>query len=278
VTPETLQSLSVGVVCVGLFLTALGGFGTFHFGHRLAQQQEEQRTVAVQTLAEIVNGLQEDQRALRQQVAVIAEREEKEALPPPVASGPPDVMSANPSSAVSLALPTPTPIPNLFLPHPLADTQPPAAAESEQAAPAVKPPKLQLSPKPEPAAEVAPTTTPEEDALTGRGKRARLIRHLRNHAGQDIDIRAAAQDARAIKLAASLKSVFREAGWSVGEVEAVTHELPAQTLTLSTGAFPPTKEFVAAYGALAAAGFLVTSELAPHQGPHRVALSIGPLR
>jgi hypothetical protein len=215
---------------------------------------------AVQNLAEVVDTLREDQRALRQQMAVIAEKGREKPLPP-VASGPPD----NPSSAalppVSLAAAAPVTVPNPLLPHPFATANEPSIPET-------------MPPPPAPPG----TAMAEEYALTGKEKRARLVRHLRSHAGQEINIRVAGRDAGAAKLALALRSVFREAGWTVGELETASHPLPAQTLTLSTGAFPPTKEFVAAYGALAAAGFIVSSELAPIEGPRAVSLAVGPVR
>jgi len=239
----------------------------------------------VQRLAETVSTLQEDQRALRQEMAVIAEKGREEPLPP-IASGPPASPSATalPTPPVSLATASPVTVPNLLMPHPLAPTEGPSApAATTPAATAVKPPKLPFGPEarlstPEAEPPAPVPATAEEYALTGKEKRTRLIRHLRSHAGQEIDIRVAGRDAGAVKLALALRSVFRESGWTVGELEIISHQLPPQTLTLSTGAFPPTKQFVAAYGALAAAGFIVASELAPVEGPHNIALVVGPVR
>jgi hypothetical protein len=288
--------LSVGFIFVGLFLAVLGGFGAFHFGaeREQEQEQEKQRMAVVQNLAEIVSSLQEDQRALRQQLAVIAEKGREEPLPP-VASGPttnpPSVVL--PTPPVSLASASPVAVPNLLLPHPLAPTDLSSgpAAGNASPPPVVRPPKLPLSPSSRASAPEVPPVAPEpltptppvpaaqdEYTLSGKAKRARLIRHLRSHAGQEIDIRVAARDAGAVKLALALRTVFRESGWTVGELEMVSHQLPAQTLTLSTGAFPPKKPFVAAYEALAAAGFIVASDLAPLEGPHTIALAVGPVR
>src|SRR5262249_49412017 len=79
---------------VGLFLAALGGFGAFHFGHRLEQEKEKQRTADVRKLSELVNTLQDERRTLRQQVAA---PEKSEPQTPPVAEGPPP--SASPAVA-----------------------------------------------------------------------------------------------------------------------------------------------------------------------------------
>jgi hypothetical protein len=117
----------------------------------------------------------------------------------------------------------------------------------------------------------------EEGPLT-RAMRATIIKRLRSHPHQRLTIRSAADNPRSLKLAIALKSVFREAGWGVGELEMVSQSLQAETLLLSTGAYPPPPEFVAAFGALAGAGYLVTSDLDPKQGSRRIVISVGPIR
>jgi hypothetical protein len=283
VKPEALQSLSVGLIFIGLFFAAVGGFGAFHFRHRVEREQEQQHTVATQTLVEIVSTLREEQRELQHRMVSLEEKAAE--VPPPVAAIPtaspaPAALAANPSPVAApppvLALATPPPpMPDLLLPHLPAIAQgPPPAAEPEPPAPAIKPPKLQL---PVAAPSAAAHAAHEENAMLGGQKRSRLLKRLRDHPQQGIVIRAAAENAPAVKLAITLKSVFREAGWSVGDIEMVTHRLPAHTLLLSTGVFPPPKEFVAVYAALAGNGFLVTSDLDPNQGRQRVVVSVGPI-
>jgi hypothetical protein len=108
--------------------------------------------------------------------------------------------------------------------------------------------------------------------------RAILVQRLRLHPYQRLTIRAPADSPRSLILATALKSAFREAGWGVGDLEFVTEPMQAETLLLSAGSYPPPREFVAAYGALAGAGFLVTSDLGPKLGGQRVVLSVGPFR
>jgi len=275
---ETLQLLSVGLVFTGLLCAAIGGFGAFHFGQLLERAQDRKQTIVVEQLAEVVSTLQEEQRGLRERIASVEKPivEKPSSLttatplipPPPTFIAPP---TAAPTTMPALALPSP-PAPDVLLPHlpPVAEGPPVVPPEPET--PAIKPPKLALSPRPAPV-----EASREEGPLVGQ-QRSRLIKQLRAHTCQNLTIRVVAENARAVKLALALKSAFREAGWGVRDLEMVNEPLPAQTLLLSTGMFPPPKEFVTAYSALERAGFLVTSDLDPNQGSQRVAISIGPLR
>ncbi len=272
---------------IGLLLAALGGFGTFHFGQRAARRDDGQRTATMQTLAEVVNALRDEQSGLLARVTVV---ETKVAEPPtsllaaaPTSSPPPAMffpVVSSPSAAAPAVLPlapAPAPaMPDVLRPHlPPIASGPGPTEEEEAPTAALKPSK---SPFP-----TAPATGPtvaarEEDGPLTFQKRLRLIKRLRSHPQHSIVIRAAAENAQAVKLAIMLKTVFREAGWTVGEIEMVSRPLPAHTLLLSTGVFPPPKEFVAAYAALAGTGFLVTSDLDPNQGKERVVVSVGPIR
>lgn len=277
---ETLQLLSVGLVFIGFLCAAIGGFGAFHFGQLVERAQDRKQIVVVEQLAEIVSTLQEEQRGLRERIASVEKPlvEKPSALttaepliaPPPTFIAPP---AAIPAAMPALALPTPA-APDVLLPHlpPVAEGPPATAPEPE--APSLKPPKLVLSPRPSPA----PVEAIREEGPLGGLQRSRLIKQLRAHPCQNLTIRVVAENARAVKLALALKSAFREAGWGVRDLEMVNEPLPAQTLLLSTGMFPPPKEFVTAYSALERAGFLVTSDLDPNQGSQRVAISIGPMR
>jgi hypothetical protein len=285
VRPETLQTLSVGIVFIGLLLAALGGFGTFHFGQRVNREESLERTAAVQTLAEVVNGLRQQQSGLLARVATVEEKVTEPAAPLIAAattfSPPPTMVFPPPSTpgpgipAILPLAPNPAPtMPDLLLPHlPPIASGPGPADEEEPPAPAIKPPKLPFQTAPAPTV----AAREEEGPLTFQ-KRARLVKRLRNHPNHSIVIRAAAENAQAVKLAIMLKAVFREAGWSVGDIEMISRKLPAHTLLLSTGVFPPPKEFVAAYAALAGTGFLVTSDLDPNQSRERVVVSVGPIR
>ena len=292
--PETLQSLSVAAICIGLFLTALGGFGAFYFGQRAPDTDEAQRTATVQTLAEIVSTMREEQRdlldrvaavelktvtPLPSQIAGVAPNSEPSGNPLPSifasAASPPAML---PSAPLELAPATLSTMPDLLRPHSSAATHAsPSALAPEQGTPAL-PPKLPFSSgSSSKSAPAAPAATADlEEPLSGP-RRAKLVARLRDHPRQILIIRAAAGNPAALKLAITLKSVFREAGWNVGEIETVARHLPAHTLLLSTGDFPPPKEFVAAYAALAGIGFLVTSDLDPHQGRKRVVISVGPI-
>ena len=254
--------------------------GTWHFGHRAERRQDQERTATLQTLTEIVGALRNDQRELLNRVAVVEKKvSEPSVLPavptaslnpsPPFAlTKPPPV--AGPSSNLVLAPQPAAPVPDLLLPHP------PAFERSAPPAPEAAIPMIGL-PKPPPPAAPTPEPPAEKksaEPLAGE-QRSWLVKNLRNHRNQPVVIRAAAENAPAVKLAISLKSVFREAGWSVDEIEMTTRQIPQDALLLSSGVFPPAKEFVAVYSALAGSGFLVTSDLDPNQGRQRVVVSVG---
>jgi hypothetical protein len=291
---------------MGLFLTALGGFGAFHFGHRLERTQEKERVVLVQELSDAVSTLREEQRGIRERVSPVEEKvgepqsSQVAALADPAA--PVDLPATPPPSMAPALLPLTPSVPaspHLPLPDLPAIAQgPPSSEEEETPPPSLKPPKLESAavgkeirsqrskvsaPKPPnlesasvpPQASVAVAES-DEASLNG-DKRTQLVERLRGQARGDFVVRAAADSARAVKLAITLKSVFREAGWGVSEIEMVTRPLPTHSLLMTTGTFPPPKEFVAAYAALARSGFLVTSDLDPAQSPKRVVVSVGPI-
>ena len=275
---ETLHLLSVGLVFIGFLCAAIGGFGAFHFGQLLERAQDRKQIVVVEQLAEVVSTLQEEQRGLRERIASvekpIVESPSSLTTTAPLIPPPPTFIAPAPTSAMpALALPSP-PAPDVLLPHlpPVAEGPPVVAPEPE--VPSIKPPKLVLSPRPAPA----PVEAIREEGPLGGLQRSRLIKQLRVHPCQNLTIRVVAENARAVKLALALKSAFREAGWGIRDLEMINEPLPAQTILLSTGMFPPPKEFVTAYSALERAGFLVTSDLDPNQGSQRVAISIGPMR
>ena len=268
-SPESLQSLSVGAVFVGLILTALGGFGAFHFGHKVERAADQERALTVQSLSESIATLQLEQRGLRAWVSAV---EEKVAQAPPPAPAPAPVAATPPPSLAAVP------------PPPAIAEGPPDTAKVETPE-TVKPPKLLLpTPSaPETAAEPAVSTPPtilqpaasEKPALSPL-QRAALIKRLRGHSQHGLAIHAAEGDPQALELAAALRSAFREAGWQVNAVDTVSHHLPTTGLLLSTGVFPPREDFIAAYSALERAGFLVTSDLDPNQSSHHVILFVGP--
>ncbi len=276
---ETLHLLSVGLVFIGFLCAAIGGFGAFHFGQLLERSEDRKQLAAVEQLAQVVSTLQQEQHGLSERLTSVEKPASETAAPlavaAPILPPPPSFIAPPPPSPAAipaLAVPPP-PAPDILRPQLPPIAQGPAV-EAEPEAPAIKPPKLVLGPRPKPPALEAE----QEDGPLGAAQRSRFIRQLRTRTSQNLSIRVAAENARALKTALALKSAFREAGWGVGELE-MTHEpIPAHTVVLSTGAFPPPKEFVIAYSALERAGFLVSSDLDPNQGSQRVAIAIGPMR
>jgi hypothetical protein len=184
---------------------------------------------------------------------------------PPIAEAPPKSVSKPPVSPTKPAKP---------------------AGGAEQLAkldmpPTKLPPGKPLAPKTKPPGEQpVPAKTSQDkprSAITEQ-QQARLIRKLRAYPQHAIVIRAEAGEAHSVELAMALRAAFRDAGWEVAAVQLDSKRAPFPGLSLSTGTFPPPKEFVAAFGALEAAGFRVASNLDPNQGNRRVVLSVGAKR
>lgn len=295
---ETLQSLSACLVFLGLLLAALGGFGTLHFSKQIERKQEEEKESSLRKLGGLVTVLQEDQQRLRSQINTV-ETKPAETVPEPFtelslaprpnqarsdillphlpigARPQPKPDTDSPPNPAPASTPVPVPAPaSVPVPAPsLAITSASASAPAlapriETVEPATPIPPIRL-------AAPAPSHSEEEGPLS-EPVRATLVQRLRLHPYQRLTIRAAADNPRSLKVAIALRSAFREAGWGVRELEMVTLPMEAETLLLSAGSYPPPQEFVVAFGALAGAGFMVTSDLGPKQGGQRVVLSIGP--
>ena len=240
---ESLQSLSVAAVFVGLFFATLGGFGAFHFGQRPDEGQERDRLRAIQALSDRVALLELEQHALGNWATAV---EEKLAAPGP---------RETPASATA----TPAPAPSHILDHPPIPEGPANVATNES------------SETPRPAkGQVGKTLT------LGAQQRTALIKRLSAHPHHLLTIHAVDGDPQALELASALETAFREARWKVDGVEIVARHSPTPGLSLSTGVFPPREEFIAVYSALERAGFLLTSELDPKLSGHAVVLFVGP--
>lgn len=249
--PESLQSLSMAAVFVGLFFATLGGFGAFHFGRQAALAEKREHSDAVQTMGDSLALLELENRGLRERVATA----EKEVSTPP------------PQIAV---LPSPEKMP-ASAPTPAAPILPPASALPPIAE---GPTKVEKSDPLETLSGAKPPVA--KGAALGAQQRATLVKRLSVHRRHRLAIHALEGDPQALEIASALEAAFREARWEVQRVQTVTDHPPASGLTLSTNVFPPREEFVAAYSALERAGFLVTSNLDPSQTGQDVVLFVGP--
>lgn len=241
--PESLQSLSVAAVFVGLFFATLGGFGAFHFGREAQRVEEGDRLHVIQTLSDSIALLELDRSGLRDRLAAV----EKE-LGAALAQRAPLAAPAIPVPPLSAAVALP----------PVADA--PANVEK------VEPLDILSGAK----------GSVVKSSSLGAQQRAVLVKRLSAHPHHRVAIHAVEGDPQALELASALESAFREARWKVRGVDVVAHPSPSPGLSLSTGVFPPREEFVTAYSALERAGFLVTSDLDPKQSGQSMVLFVGP--
>jgi hypothetical protein len=184
---------------------------------------------------------------------------------------PPEAKPAKPGEGVGdlakLDVPLPKLPPTKPKTRPLAGTAPSTPGPNQ---PAPNQPAAEPAKKPAEQGKSRPALTEQQHA--------RLIKRLRAHPQHTIIIRAEAGDPHSVELGMALRAAFRDAGWDVATVQLDSKRAPFPGLSLSAGTFPPPKEFVAAFGALEAAGFRVASNLDPHQGSQRVVLSVGAKR
>lgn len=294
---EPLHSMSVVVLVFGLFLAAAGAVGLFFFGKEADRSHERQQLVVLGGLAERVGEIQSDQAELHERVALL---DRKVSAAPLVSAAPAEkpVAPAVPPAVAAGGTPVREPAAEIQ-----AEKLPPIAAgprkaEPKPAKPAPSAPQVarraieKARPAPpvkvvrQPASSDAKTSKPAVDAPRKSAQpgskhsltemqRARLIKRLRAHPHFSIVIRAEAGDARAVEMSTALRAAFHDAGWSVPDVQLDPKRAPFPGISLSSGTFPPPKEFVAAYGALEAAGLRVASDLNPRQPENSVVLSVG---
>jgi len=271
--PEMLHTLSVVILVFGLFVSSVGMVGTFFFGKEVDRSQDRQQLVVLQGLTDRVAIMQSDQAGLHERVASLNRKVSEPPLPP----------AAAPAVAASVLPVRPPSIdePERLPPVAQGPRKPAAPTEVQVARPAppvLSPAKRQL-PRPDPRISRPPVELPrhvaEEKQPLSEIQHARLIKRLRAHPRHSIVIRAEAGDTHAVELAMALRGAFRDAGWAVAAVQLDSKRAPFPGLSLSTGTFPPPKEFIAAFGALEAAGLRVSSDLDPKQSASSVVLSVG---
>jgi hypothetical protein len=102
-----------------------------------------------------------------------------------------------------------------------------------------------------------------------------LLHNLRALGGREILLQAGGEDPSSYVIAERLFTVFREAGWRVSTVEPITQPRPISGLVLSAGQCPLPEAATAAYMALQAAGYPITSRLDGSLGPTQSVLIAG---
>ena len=267
---EALQSLSVGVMIVGLFLSALGGFGAYFFNGGSERSGRAQNSTPIEAI--------EPELPAR----------DRAADSPPVASVEPvsEVTAKQLSLIPDPALP---PIPEK--PPAPAATPPPKPAAPEPA-PAIAKMTIpeKTEPLPPPVAEKlhAPKAAPPESkpaiaAVTTRTQmlgiepwqKEKLLQRLRTFQNGSIAIQVPQGNEEAMSFATALKDAFLTAGWHVTGLTAVKMDHDLSGLTLSSGTFPPPTEVTTVFSALISAGIKLSTELDPAQDKKHATLFVG---
>ena len=247
---ETLQTYSVAILILGLFLAAVGGFGAHYFGSKSDRLQRQQTASVVQTVDSRVMRLLARQQALETRLDSIERRA--------VAKAPP------PSVAVAAAEPVPVPITGL---------QPRAVADEPLPAPAVEaPPEPPKQPRAKSATDLRTSLTVL--GLTSQ-QGAAFVRRLRTQRGRTVVIHVPEGRFDALDRAQAFKNVFLAADWRVTGVQEVRSRRSGRGMALSSGTFPPPMEVATILSALLSAGFQVETDLDPNQSQHRAVLFVG---
>ena len=270
---ELLQSISVAVLSVGLFLSALGAFGTYYFGGK-----SERKTASVEfTEPDLpVRGDPADERL----EAIVEPVTEAAVVPPPEPTPAPPTLTPVPPTA-----PPQKPAPataDLIVKPPPPVAEKLAAAKPEEAAPA---PPSRIMPEPEPPVPAKTIATKEAPAaskphrMEGLGiepwQTEKMLQRLRTFDHGTITIQAPEGSDEASRLAAALKEAFVAAGWRVVGVNFVKAGTDPKGITLSSGSFPPPPEVTTVFSALVSAGLKLSTDLDPSMGKQHAVLFVG---
>ena len=257
---ELLQSISVIALIAGLFLSALGAFGTYYFGGKSAHSGGRQASATVE-IAEPELPVRADADDAR--LAAIVE---------PVAAPPREPRAQKPPPVTADL--------TVQLPQPVGEK----LAADEPAEPAlVTPQRIVLEPEPAvptttiPVKEAPPESTPPGSAGLGIApwQMEKLLQRLRAFEHGTISIQAPEGSDEAWRYAVALKEAFVAAGWRVIGVNVVKASRNAGGVTLSSGIFPPPTEVTTVFGALITAGIKISTDLDPAQGKQHAVLFVG---
>ena len=281
---EALQSVSVIVMFVGLFLSALGGFGAYFFS---GGSERTGRATASAHVKSVEPELPARDTAADARLAAIVEPvaevsakqffpapepslpplPEKKPAPAPPAATPPEAKKTAPAGQVPVIAKT-------VMPEKV--EEPPPVAE-----------KLPEPPPAKPAPVLAKAATPEihppADAPSSRKsqlgiepwQREKLLQRLRTFQNGSIAIHVSQGNEEAMGFATALKDAFLAGGWHVTALTSVKTDHEISGLTLSSGTFPPPTEVTTVFSALVSAGIKLSTELDPAQGKKPPTLFVG---
>ena len=278
---EALQSLSVTVMIIGLFLSALGGFGAYFFSggseragrapisERVEPSKSDRPEIADAEDPKLSSIVEPVPEVTAKQLSLIPDSK-LPAPPPPATTKPPPVVPATPPPAVAEA-------------KPAVSVKPPAP---KPATPAPEPPKVVAAVAQEPSPVIPKTAPPEThppSAVAGRSaglgiepwQKDKLLQRLRSVPNGSIAIQVPEGNADALDFATALKESFLAAGWHVTGLTAVKTDREPHGLTLSSGTFPPPTEVTTIFSALVSAGIKLSTDLDPSQGKQHAILFVG---
>ena len=287
---ETLQTYSVAILILGLFLAAVGGFGAYYYGSKSEWLQRQHTASVVQTVDSRVMRLLARQQALETKMDSVERQAAVPPAPPPVAVVPPKpVLTPIPSvEPHPVAAVTPKPEPALISrlePLPVAVAPPkamPSAFPLFEPLPIAAVPKAVPKIKVQPQQPKQPRSKPASDlrvSLTVLGlssqQGAAFVRRLRTQRGRTVAIHVPEGHYDALDRAQAFKNVFIEADWRVMGVQEVRSRRSGRGVALSSGTFPPPLEVATIHSAMLSAGLRVDTDLDPNQRQHRAVLFVG---
>ena len=254
---EALQSISVAVMVAGIFLSALGAFGTYYFRGRTETAQIPPPPVAMKA-AEPKLTVRDTARDawLASIVEPVAVSNGKPPAPPPVLPEP------------DVALP---PVAEMLAEEPRVEAAP------------VVPPPIAMEPAPANSTIAIPEkpapAKPVRAHLSGLGlapwQLEKMLLRLRTFEHGTIAIQAPEGSEEARRFADALKEAFVAGGWRVIGVDVVKTAREPSGLTLSSGTFPPPAEVTTIFSALVTAGVKLNTDLDPSQGKQHAVLFVG---
>ena len=255
--PEALVSISVAVMFAGIFLSALGAFGTYYFRGRTEMAHRPPPPVTLKADAPKLAERDTVREAwLASIVDPVAAPDDKPPAPPHAAPEP------------EVALP---PVGELLVEKPRMET-PPVAPPPIAVKPAPANPPAAIPEKPAPA-------KPVRVHLSGLGlapwQLEKLLLRLRAVPHGTITIQAPEGVEEALHFADALKEAFVAADWTVVGVNVVKAPREPAGVTLSSATFPPPVEVTTVFSALVTAGIKLSTDLDPSQGKQHAVLYIG---
>ncbi len=222
---ESLQTLSAGVLGLGVIFAALGGFGLLYSVRSTRHMAE---SAAIDALRVKLAALQKSNEELRERLRLTEPEPGKQ----PAAAGAkePEVKSPVSSAAGQLG--------------PAPAGQPPAGWAGASFL--------------EEMIEASIATENASQTPLSEKQHTTITRILGKYGGRTIAVHTVAGDDGGFQLAEALKAAFAEAGWRVEGIEQVPYANPPAGLFITSGAESSPEDAIIPHEALTTAGFQVS--------------------